>query len=94
RRFQLPRRARRLFAQQKNLQRPVTFSWDEDGLAWASVNGSGRTPWADYLKWRQNERLYLLYHSDLMFQMLPKRAFASAAQQQSFARHLDGIAAA
>ena len=93
RRYQIPRRARRLFAQQKNLQRPLTFSWDDEGLSWTSANGSGKTPWVDYLKWGQDERLFLLYHSDAMFQMLPKRAFVTAAQLQSFASCLERIPA-
>lgn len=91
RKLQLPRRARRLFAQQKNLQRPATFSWDGEGLAWSNANGSGKTAWTDYVKWRQNERLFLLYHSDVMFQMLPKRAFQGAEQLQSFAAELEQI---
>lgn len=86
RRFVLPRRTRKLFAQQKSLQRPVEFSWDEQALHWSSENGSGRSPWSDYLKRRQNERIVLLYLSDVMFQMIPKRSFEPPEQLQDFLR--------
>jgi hypothetical protein len=90
RRFQLPRKARRLFSQQKNLQRPIGFTWDQHGLDWTSENGAGRIPWDDFIKWRQNERVVLLYHSDLLFQMLPKRAFTEEGQLQSIMENLNG----
>lgn len=88
RRLFLPWRARRLFAQQRSLQRPVQFTWDAEGLSWSSANGSGRTPWSDYVKWRQNEHILLLYHSDALFQMLPKRAFSSDLQLPSLLARL------
>lgn len=88
RRLVLPRRSRKLFAQQKNLRRPVEFSWDAHGLAYISANGSGNTPWTDYVKWRENERMLLLYHSDALFQMLPKRAFSNDDQLHSLLAEL------
>lgn len=94
RKLLLPRRARRLFAQQKNLQRPLTFHWDDSGLAWSSENGSGKTAWSDYLKRRQNDRVVLLYHSDAMFQMLPRRAFTRLEQWRSFEAELARIKSA
>ena len=93
RRLWLPRSARRLFSQQKNLQRPIGFTWDRQGLGWISENGSGRIPWDDFIKWRQNERVVLLYHSDLLFQMLPKRAFTEEGQLQSIMENLNGRSA-
>jgi hypothetical protein len=41
-------------------------------------NAQSLTPWADYRKWTENGELFLLYQSDRLFQMMPKRAFASA----------------
>jgi len=84
RRFLLPRRARRIFAQQKNLQQPFEIRWDDDGLRGVSERGSSHTPWSDYLKWSQDDRIILLYLSDVMFQMLPKRCFGQPAQLEAF----------
>jgi hypothetical protein len=80
----LPRRARRIFAQQKNLQRPFELRWDDDALCGASERGSSNTPWSDYLKSAQDDRIILLYLSDVMFQMVPKRCFGEPAQLEAF----------
>jgi hypothetical protein len=84
RRFVLPRRARRIFAQQKNLQCPFEFRWDDDALLGVNERGSNRTPWSDYVKWAQDDRIILLYLSDAMFQMVPKRCFGQPAQLEAF----------
>jgi hypothetical protein len=94
RRFVLPSRSRRVFAQQKNLQRPVTIDWDSEELRWNSAGGSGRTCWIDFVKWRRNDRVLLLYHSDVLFQLLPMRAFASQEQWSSFEAELARIKSA
>ncbi|MBA8889761.1 hypothetical protein FHW12_004008 [Dokdonella fugitiva] len=44
RRFMLPWRSRRVFAQQKSLQRPVEFWWDDDALHGSNDRGSNSTP--------------------------------------------------
>lgn len=84
RRFVLPRRARRIFAQQKNLQQPFELRWDDDALRGVSERGSSNTPWSDYLKSAQDDRIILLYLSDVMFQMVPKRCFDQPVQLDAF----------
>src|SRR5215475_7227989 len=37
--------------------------------------GSSRIPWKNFVKWKQNKALLLLYRSDFVFQMLPGRIF-------------------
>lgn len=71
----LPIRARRIFQQQKNLQRPYRVSWDAENVQTSSTSGSSKIPWADFLKWRESKQLFLLYRSDVLFQMYPKRYF-------------------
>jgi hypothetical protein len=85
RRFAIPRRARRLFAQQKGLQRPKTLRWDAAGLSWKSEQGEATTPWSDFLKYKESDRLYVLYLSDALFLMVPKRVFPDDVLAQSFA---------
>ena len=41
-------------------------------------------PWSDLTKWREGEGLFLLYGSDLIFYVLPKRAFQDAAAVDAF----------
>ncbi len=74
----LPIRARRIFQQQKNLQRPYRVSWDAEGVQTSSANGNSKIPWMEFLKWRESAQLFLLYRSDVLFQMYPKRCFTPA----------------
>jgi hypothetical protein len=73
--FILPIRARRIFNQQKNLQRPYRVSWDAESVQTSSASGNSKIPWVDFLKWRESKQLFLLYRSDVLFQMYPKRCF-------------------
>jgi hypothetical protein len=74
----LPWKARRIFRQQKGLHHSVQIELRDDGLFSLSPRGSATVPWADLLKWKENKHLLLLYHSDVLFHMLPKRCFPTA----------------
>lgn len=71
----LPRGYRRVFRQQKSLQLPFHLSWSDDGFVSENEQGSLKTRWSDIVNWKENEQLFVLYVSDLMFHILPKRAF-------------------
>jgi hypothetical protein len=88
--FYLPWKARRMFGQQKSLHETYELAWDDEGLSMRGRLGQGRTPWNDYLKKKENERIVLLYQSDLLFQMLPRRAF-TAVQMQALQPYLERI---
>ncbi len=71
----LPRRTGRLYAQQKSMQRPFAMRWDEDNVYFDSEEYSARTPWSDFSKWREGKDIFMLYLSDVMFRIVPKRDF-------------------
>jgi len=73
----LPRRVKRVYRQQRNLQRPYEVSWDDDHYSTRSEQGNARIPWNEFLKWRENKRLFLLYRSDVLFHMVPKAALSN-----------------
>ncbi len=76
----LPWKTRRMYRQQKALQRESKIKFDEAGVTAENENGRTSTPWADFLKWKQNDELILLYFSDCMFHMIPKRFFAGIGE--------------
>ena len=80
----IPLKVRRVFRQQRNMQVPTTHEADEDGLASANEVGTSRYRWSDFTKWKENERLIVLYLSDIMMIVLPKRSFASPAALGEF----------
>jgi hypothetical protein len=86
----IPSRHRRIFRQQKNLHVLYELSWSDTGFVATSERGSVRTAWTDVVKCRENEKLLLLYLSDVMFHILPKRSFpddATSAQIREFVEH-------
>lgn len=87
----LPRRARRIYAQQKGLHGQIEYTWDAEAFSVKTERGQARTPWRDYVKYRESETLFLLYHSDIMFNMVPKRLFVDPAQAKEFRSHLSAI---
>lgn len=79
--------ARKTFRQQKSLHSPIHFSWSDAGLHARTCTVDGTTPWDHYVKWRENASTILLYHSDRLFQLIPKRAL-SPEQVASIAGYL------
>ena len=74
----IPRRARRLFAQQRMLHYPMEVAWDAQGIGWRTPHGETRIPWSDYLAWQRTPTLFLLYASDLLLYTVPVRALDEA----------------
>ena len=71
--YQLPVRCRRIFRQQKALQRPYTMEFAEAGMKFSSEGTSSSRPWSEFHKWVEGPEQFLLYYSDLMFNLIPKR---------------------
>jgi len=89
----LPWLARRMYRQHKMLRDASEISWDEQGITYRSTSAHSTIAWEDYVTWKESEHLFLLYLADRLFQMVPKRVFASAAEEQDFRRHLPRVGA-
>lgn len=85
-RFSRARKLRRIYRQQASFRASYTYSWDEESLKAESETGQGRRLWTDYIRIREDERMFLLYHSDVMFEMLPKSWFRDQDQVDAFRR--------
>lgn len=86
----IPWKARRVFRQQKSLQREYSMSWNSDGIQTKSKNGEYSSNWSEFIRWKENENIFLLYISDIQFYMFPKRAFTSETELNDFRTHLVG----
>ncbi len=71
----LPSRTRDLFNQQKELSAPFEMEISDDGLKFSNEYGYTQRPWANFAKWKEDGELLLLYFSDVVFTMIPKRMF-------------------
>jgi hypothetical protein len=83
-RITLPRKTRRIFAQTPMLRRPFQITWDERALTSTNEQGSGTYPWAEFHKTRELAGLFLVFFSDVMFVIIPKRAFRDEATLRDF----------
>jgi hypothetical protein len=74
----LPQSARRAYRQQKSLHETMHAKWSRSGVEWQAASGQSQTPWGHYAKWNEDSRLFLLYQSDQLYQLLPKRVLSEA----------------
>lgn len=79
----MPWNARRVFKQQKTLHDPFTMELTEEGLFVDSTRGTLRMAWKDFHKWKINQKLILIYHSERMYNLIPARAFTNDAERQT-----------
>ena len=87
----LPWRTRTAFKQQKSLQEPYDVEISEDLYHATSAHGTCAVPWRDFHNYKVGPTLILVYQSDALFHMFPKRWFADgefAEFQQILARNL------
>ncbi len=71
----LPYKADKVYHEQKALQEPYSLEVVEDGLEYASAVASSHLTWDYFPKWKESDRVFLLYHSDDLFQVIPKSSF-------------------
>jgi hypothetical protein len=80
----LPRFVKKNHAQRKDLANRFTYSWDTEYVEAKSDTGSAKRPWSHYTKLKEDEHVFLLYHADNMFEMLPKSWFPSLEKIHEF----------
>jgi len=73
----LPRRAARLFRQQRSIHQSFEYRWSDACLEWSSAQGTGRFLWSDLHGWRETRAVTLIYMNDTLFQFLPQRALGA-----------------
>ncbi len=80
----LPRVSRRLFLEHKMWRMPYDCRWDGDEFAIVQdPYGWWRYPWDHVLKWKENERIVLVFTSSASFYIIPKSAFSDESQVHS-----------
>ncbi|HEX2698321.1 MAG TPA: YcxB family protein [Anaerolineales bacterium] len=84
----LPRRAKQIFEQQKELAVPFQMEVSDTGLAFKNQYSNSNRPWSNFRKWKVNKKILLLYFSDISFVMIPIR-FCTDEQIQAMLAYLD-----
>lgn len=83
-RLLLTRRHLRIYHQQTSLRSSYTYSWDAESISVVCDSGQAKRSWSDYVKSRENDQMFLLYHSDVMFEIFPKSWFLNWEQVKAF----------
>ncbi len=84
----IPRKARTRFRQSKGLQRLCTISPEKDTLNIQAQTGYSNIPWSDFLKWRENEYVFLIYSPNGTYRVIPKRVFLDPNAGETFRQTL------
>lgn len=75
--LQLPRRVRRIYAQQKALHDGVEVTWSEAGITITSSRGGGTFNWSDFLRMHRDDHVVILLQSEALFNFIPIRALTA-----------------
>lgn len=65
--------ASKIYKQQKGLEKEFELTISDSVLTITADNGHSSHAWSDFHKYKQNKHYLLLYLSDALFFMLPKR---------------------
>jgi len=70
----IPFHARRHFRQAAALRDEIEATWDENSIRFSSAHGNSNLAWREFHRWAENDRLFLLYQSQMLYNIVPKRA--------------------
>ncbi|WP_310601106.1 YcxB family protein [Desulfobulbus sp.] len=82
----IPWKVRRIYKQQKDFASPFTYTWNSEFIEAQGICGQSKRAWKNYAKFKENENIFLLYHADNIFEMLPKNWFGNEGQLDEFRR--------
>ena len=80
----VPRKIRRSYSQRKDFQHEISMVVTSTGVESRTEQGYSVKPWTDFLKWKEGKNVFLLYVSDHLFHVVPKRFFAAHEDIDAF----------
>jgi hypothetical protein len=84
-------RCRKVYDQQVMLQLPYRLVFEAGSISCSSERGETRYKLHELVRWAEDDAMFLLYFSDVMFLMVPKRSFATPADQDRLRALLLGV---
>jgi hypothetical protein len=76
----IPQRLKRLFKEQKMAAAPTEMEPTEESLKITNEYGFSNVPWSAWYRWKEDDKLFLLYSSSAIFSVLPKKFFKDESQ--------------
>jgi|SRR3990170_5122025 len=84
----LPRRARVLYNQQRELHEPMQIDITPDTVRFETSSGSSTRQWASFVKWAETPHNLILYQSDALLNVIPKKALPELNSQNEIRSYL------
>lgn len=78
----MPRKVRKVFAEQKSLREPVELELTDEKLLGACPSGTFNIAWKDVLQWKHTKSVVLIYESSAIMRLIPLRALNEAERVQ------------
>lgn len=75
-----PMQARRIYRQQRSLQGEIGLSWTTESLAFESEYGNFAMPWSHFVRKSEDKNTFLLFESDRLYRIIPKRVLDAATE--------------
>ena len=72
-------RCRETFKGTPNLKGSVRYEFDDVGFRVVALHSTGETQWGAITKWKEGKRVFVLYRSPKLAEIVPKRFFENAA---------------
>jgi hypothetical protein len=80
----IPQVMRREFRQNPQYGKPFHTAITDEGFETWHGSDNQKRSWTDFKSWRENDEYILLYESDLLYRMLPKRVFQNGIELEQF----------
>lgn len=74
----VPRRTRRLFRQQRMLDKNFTLEWSDRGIVLRSDSSTSNLAWAEYHLWFESREIFGFGLNEQLYHFAPKRAMSEA----------------
>jgi hypothetical protein len=72
----IPWKAKQHFRQAASFRDEIALRWDAEWFHLKGERGSIDFMWSDFHRWSEDDKLLMLYHSDLLFNIVPKAALS------------------
>ena len=79
--YTVPRAARRLFLENKTLQRAFAIRWDGESITSDASEHRSMMRWSDFFAYRETSESIILYLSSVQYWVFPKRFLPRTAQE-------------
>ena len=74
----IPRRSRRMFRQQRSLDREFTFTWTDTGIVFDSENSRSELLWEEYHDWFETSAVFGFGLNERLYHWVPVRTLDPA----------------